>query len=116
MDSKALKLVNDLNNNIEGQCVSSGLYPVYPRASTKSVESAGKPVINDSFLEENLRLHQHAKSRPTVLKIDAPPILTQSIRKVSVRPNPTWEDHSPKQTKADDHVLQPIISVKRRPI
>jgi len=51
-------------------------------------ENGQVTIITNSFLADQLSIitnMQASKSRPTVFKIDAPPILTQSIRKGSMR-------------------------------
>ena len=86
-------MVNDFNRSIETQCTAAGMYPAFPRASQKSLgtlqaDNGQVTIVTDSFLADQLRITtnlQQSKSRPTVFKIDAPPILTQSIRKGSMR-------------------------------
>ena len=89
-NGKALDLVNDLTKTIEDKCLAIGMYPAFSRASMNSADKIMKEptiAVGESFLADNLRYMALTKEaeelrKHPVFKIEAPPILTSSLKKV----------------------------------
>ena len=125
-DLIALQMVNDLNKNIEGQCLSIGMYPAYSRASFRSAESKklklpkkGCPpsgtVITDSFLAENLRIITEREGKAPSFMIQNGGCIESKESNSSLQKGPGSPTRAITGVSAerDQYFIQPMVRVQK---